>query len=421
MTTTATTIDASTPSATPEADVVRMQADRNARLRAGMAEQGVDALVLLATGNVTYATGATWPLADAGRANVERPVAVVVAGEDQAHLFTPFRDAGASPAERGVGLDDDHVHGPVYLDFDEGVEAFAEVLAGIVPGGAVVAVDDVTAAMHRNRSLLFAEWPPRAAGDVLGPARLVKTPDELAVMRHGLWIAEEAMADVQLHLAPGMHQTDLTARFLHRAFELGADANILDPIWQVMPDRRGDLPWTVNGDIACPLLTTERELAAGDVLWVDTSMLFGGFHTDFGRTWIVGGEPSARQQAQYEQWRAINDAALRVLRAGATGAELTAAARAAGRESGCAEDPPWMAHFYLAHGMGLDSAEMPFIGSDLGDAFDAALVLEAGTVVVLEPVVWDEGHGGYRSENVYVVTDDGYRELTDYPYDPYGD
>ena len=397
-------------------DVVRMQTDRNARLRAGMAAQGVDALVLLATGNVTYATGATWPLADAGRANVERPVAVVVAGDDQAHLFTPFRDAGASPAERGVGLDDDHVHGPVYLDFDEGVEAFAAVLAALLPANAVVAVDDVTAAMHRNHWRLFAEWPPRAAGDVLGAARLVKTPDELAVMRQGLWIAEQAMADVQLHLAPGMHQTDLTARFLHRTFELGADANILDPIWQVMPDRRGDLPWTVNGDIACPLLTTERELAAGDVLWVDASMLYGGFHTDFGRTWIVGGEPSARQQAQYEQWRAINDAALAVLRAGATGANLTAAARAV------TDVPtPWMAHFYLAHGMGLDSAEMPFIGSDLGDAFDASLVLEAGTIVVLEPVVWDEGHSGYRSENVYVVTDDGYRDLTDYPYDPYGD
>ena len=402
-------------------DVVRMQTDRNARLRAGMAAQGVDALVLLATGNVTYATGATWPLADAGRANVERPVAVVVAGDDQAHLFTPFRDAGASPAERGVGLDDDHVHGPVYLDFDEGVEAFAAVLAALLPANAVVAVDDVTAAMHRNHWRLFAEWPPRAAGDVLGAARLVKTPDELAVMRQGLWIAEQAMADVQLHLAPGMHQTDLTARFLHRTFELGADANILDPIWQVMPDRRGDLPWTVNGDIACPLLTTERVLAAGDVLWVDTSMLFGGFHTDFGRTWIVGGEPSARQQAQYEQWRALNDAALAVLRAGATGAELTAAARAVAAKSELGGPTPWMAHFYLAHGMGLDSAEMPFIGSDLGDAFDATLVLEAGTIVVLEPVVWDEGHSGYRSENVYVVTDDGFRDLTDYPYDPYGD
>jgi Xaa-Pro aminopeptidase len=397
-----------------QADLVRMQADRGARLRAGMAAQGIDALLLVASSNVTYATGATWPLADAGRANVERPVALVVADDDQPHLFTPFRDRGATTTECGVGLDDDHVHGPVYLDYDEGVDAFASVLAALVPPGTVVAVDDVTAAMHRNHSRLFGEWPPRAAGDVTGPARLVKTPDELAVMRHGLWITEQAMADVQAHLVPGIRQSDLTARFLHRLFELGADANILDPIWQVMPDHKADLPWTVHGDLACPLLTTERELAAGDVLWVDTGILYGGFHSDFGRTWIVGGEPSARQQAQYEQWRAVNDAALAVLRRGATGGDLTRAARAV--RGG---DTPWMAHFYLVHGLGLDSAEMPFIGSDLGDAFDDGLVLEAGTVVVLEPVIWEEGHGGYRSENVFVVTDDGYANLTDYPYDPY--
>jgi Xaa-Pro aminopeptidase len=168
--------------------------------------------------------------------------------------------------------------------------------------------------------------------------------------------------------------------------------------------------------LANPLLTTERELAAGDVLWVDVGILSGGFHSDFGRTWIVGAKPSSRQQVQYEQWRAVNDAALSVLRPGATGGDLTRVARAVrGGET------PWMAHFYLVHGIGLDSAEMPFIGSDLGDAFDDSLAMEAGTVVVVEPVIWEEGHGGYRSENVFVVTDDGYASLTDYPYHPYTD
>jgi Xaa-Pro aminopeptidase len=60
------------------------------------------------------------------------------------------------------------------------------------------------------------------------------------------------------------------------------------------------------------------------------------------------------------------------------------------------------------------------VGTDLGDGYDRRLVLAAGTVVVIEPVVWDEGHSGYRSENVFVVTDDGCVDLSDYPYDPYG-
>jgi Xaa-Pro aminopeptidase len=234
-------------------------------------------------------------------------------------------------------------------------------------------------------------------------------------MREGLRITERAIADVQARVAPGVRQTDLTATFLRAVFEAGADANVLDPIWQVMPARKADGPWTTTGDLACPLLSTERELVEGDVLWVDTGISYAGFHSDFGRTWIVGREPDARQRAQFQKWRAIMDAVLAVTRAGATAADLTAAAiDAAGGVK------PWMPHFYLGHGLGIDSAEMPYVGSDIGEAFDASLVLAAGMVLVLEPIVWDEGAAGYRAEEVIHITDDGWEPMTDYPYDPFG-
>ena len=96
------------------------------------------------------------------------------------------------------------------------------------------------------------------------------------------------------------------------------------------------------------------------------------------------------------------DAVLDVTRAGATAADLTAAAiEAAGGVK------PWMPHFYLGHGLGIDSAEMPYVGSDIGEAFDATLVLAAGMVLVLEPIVWEDGAAGYRSEEVLLITEDG--------------
>ena len=61
-------------------------------------------------------------------------------------------------------------------------------------------------------------------------------------MREGLRITERGIAAVQARLAPGVRQTDLTATFLRTIFEEGADANILDPIWQVMPSRIADGP-----------------------------------------------------------------------------------------------------------------------------------------------------------------------------------
>ena len=71
-------------------DLARMRRDRGARLRELMADKGIDALVLLANANVSYATGASWPLSDAGRGNIERPVAVVLADDEDPHLFSPY-------------------------------------------------------------------------------------------------------------------------------------------------------------------------------------------------------------------------------------------------------------------------------------------------------------------------------------------
>jgi Xaa-Pro dipeptidase len=387
------------------------QQERNRRIRALMQEQGMDALILLGNTNVVYATGAVWPLADSGRANFEQPVAVVLADDPSPHLFTHLREG----TDRGLGLPTDHIHGPVFLDFDEGVELFVSELAGMIPGDAVIGFDEWTNALFREDSLLFARRPVDG-GRIISQAKLLKTPEELACMRAGLRITEQAIAEVQAALAPGVRQTDLTATFLRTVFECGADANVLDPIWQVMPARLADGPWTTTGGLACPLLSTERELAEGDVLWVDTGISYAGFHSDFGRTWIVGRDPDARQQSQFQRWQEIMRAVLAVTRAGATAADLTTAAiKAAGGTK------PWMPHFYLGHGLGIDSAEMPYVGSDIGEEFGASLILEAGMVLVLEPIVWDDGAAGYRAEEVLLITEDGWEPMTDYPYDPFGE
>jgi Xaa-Pro dipeptidase len=394
---------------TPDLD--RMRRETGARLRSAMAERGVDALLLLGNNSVVYATGVSWPLGDAGLSHVERPVAVVLADDPYPHLFLPFREGAASES----GLPADHLHGPVYLEFDEGVENFARLLEDLVPAGAVLAVDELTGAMRRAQPRLFRSGRAADAAQIIAAAKVIKTPDELACIRTACRITDEAMVDVQAALATGIRQIELSAGFLRRAFELGAMASMLEPIWQVMPPSKADGVWTTHGDLALPLLTTERELAAGDVLWTDVSITYAGYCSDFGRTWVVGQEPTARQQAQFAKWREILDAVLDVTKAGATAADL---GRTATQANGGA--PPWLPHFYLGHGIGVNAAEMPMIGTDLGAEFDENFVFEPGMVVVLEPVVWEDGTGGYRSEEIVVITQEGWIPLTNYPYDPYG-
>ena len=393
-------------------DRARMYRECGARLRTAMRDRGVDALVLLGNGNVVYATGASWPLLDAGLSHVERPVAVVLADDEHPHLFMPFREDSAFDTE----VPADHVHGPLYLEFDEGVERFGTVLAGLVAPTARIAVDELTGAMRRAAGRLFPAGPPTDAALVVGPAKLVKTVDQISAVRRACRITEQALGDVQPYVAPGVSQLDLSARFVRRAFELGATTNMIEAIWQVMPTTRSSgAVWTTTGDLALPLLPTEKPLARGDVLWTDISITYEGYCSDWGRTWVVGQDPTPEQHANFTTWRGILDAVLAVTRAGATAGDLARAAIAA---NGGAK--PWLPHFYLGHGIGTNAAEMPMIGTDLGAEFDDGFVFPAGMLLVPEPVVWQDGTGGYRGEEIVIITEDGYQSITDYPYAPYG-
>ena len=217
--------------------------------------------------------------------------------------------------------------------------------------------------------------PPPDAGKVISGARLIKTPDELACMREGLRITEQAIAEVQAQLAPGVRQTDLTATFLRAVFDAGADANILDPIWQVMPTqhrgravdhaRRPRLP---AADHRARAARGRRALGRHRHQLRRLPLRLRP-HLDRRAT-----SPTARQRAQFDKWRAIMD--VRARRHPRRRHRRRPHRRRDQARAG--ERTPWMPHFYLGHGLGIDSAEMPYVGSDIGEAFDAALVLAAG-------------------------------------------
>ena len=389
-------------------DLARMRRERHARLQAELERQGLDGLVLLGPSAVSYATGAVAPGSDSGRAMLLRPVAVVVRGDPEPFLFTPYPDG--VPADHPA----DRVRGGVFPDLDESAEELAGSLSAIFPAGARLGIDEWTHALHRA----LAGWEMVGAGAVLGAARLCKTPDELACIRTAQRINEVAMSDVEGLLRPGLRQTDLSARFLRRIHELGATFNGIDPIWQVMAPSRGEGPWTTHGGLAFPTATTDRFLREGDVVWVDTGISYAGYMSDFGRTWLVAADPkpTSRQKAQFDRWVAVVDAVRQICKPGVSALELGRAAIAANGGT-----RPWIEHFYLGHGVGTDSAEMPMVGTDLGDDFDERLIMKPGMVLVLEPVIWDEGAAGYRAEDIVAFTDDGWVPLSDHTYWPFGD
>lgn len=381
-----------------ELDLDRMRRERRARLATSMAENGVETLVLIGQANVGYAAGARVPAADQARALHRRPIAVVTLDDAHPHLWTwcPEGVPGDLPA--------DHVHGGLDLEWDDGAR---ELVATLSSGS--VAIDDFT--MPLRAAFADVGRQPSDAGVVLGKAKVRKTADELECLRRAQAINEAAIATIATPVPAGTKGTDLSAHLLRTVFELGATSNTVDPVWQAMPLSIAAGPYSATGDVVFPTVTTDRPFVGGDVVWVDNGISYEGYQSDFGHTWVVGRHPDARQRAHCATWREIVERVVAATKPGATARDLT---RAAGLING---RRPWLSHLYLAHGTGTDSAEMPFVGTDLGDEFDETFVLQPGMVLVLEPVVWEEGAAGFRAEQIVAVTETGNTILNNISWD----
>jgi Xaa-Pro dipeptidase len=374
-----------------------------------MRDRGVDALLLLTSGNVMYATGARPAMADNGRTYQLRNVALVLADAPAPHLFTPLPEGAPDD------LPPDHLHAALWPETDEGVEDMARRLKDVLGGsdGHVLAVDDFTAPMYFGLPALLAPVDIVEAGTLLTQARLHKTPDELECMRRSWEINEAATYAAEQILRPGVRLTDLSGAFFRRLFDLGATSNFLDPVFQAMPERIADGPWSTNGDVPFNLVTTDHIISDGDVIWTDTVTGYEGYASDVGRTWVVG-RPSTTLRHLYERWQEITDAVLAEIKPGVTGDVLT---RVATQLNG--GKSPWLDHFFLAHGLGIEGGEPQQIGSDRGQDYDEQFVLEPGMAIVVEPVTWHDGDAGWRCEELVFVTDDGCELVSRYPNEPF--
>ena len=136
------------------------------------------------------------------------------------------------------------------------------------------------------------------------------------------------------------------------------------------------------------------------------------YNADMTRTFCVG-EPSETLREWYDLTERALDAALDAVEPGATGEDVHAAACEVYEEAGeptFRTDPDTETGFIhsTGHGIGLDVHESPRLANGGGE-------LEPGHVITVEPGLYDPDVGGVRIEDLVVVTEGGYENLTDYP------
>lgn len=133
------------------------------------------------------------------------------------------------------------------------------------------------------------------------------------------------------------------------------------------------------------------------------------YHADMTRTYAHG-EPSETIRAWYDLTQRAKEAALEAVEPGATGADVHDAVCDVYEDAGeptLRSDERTETGFIhsTGHGVGLDVHELPAVSPNGGE-------LEPGHVITIEPGLYDPDVGGVRIEDIVVVTEDGYENLT---------
>lgn len=225
--------------------------------------------------------------------------------------------------------------------------------------------------------------------------RMVKTPEEITLIRRAAELADAAMAHVQSTLRPGLTEAQVAwdiERFLR---EQGAEGMAFAPI--VAAGENGALPHHHPG---------QRVIQAGEPIVVDLGARLNGYNSDLTRTFSLG---PARDGDYARIFGLVAEANLRSqagIRAGVSGTMADALARDLIKEAGFGDE---FGHS-LGHGVGLDVHEGPRLSF-----VPPENTLEAGNVVTIEPGIYLPDRFGVRIEDLVVVRADGVEVLSRAP------
>ncbi len=223
--------------------------------------------------------------------------------------------------------------------------------------------------------------------------RQVKSPDETEFINKAQNITDKAFGYILDRIKVGKTEKEIALDLEFFARKNSSEGVAFDFI--VVSGKNSSLPHGVPSD---------KKIENGDFITMDFGAKWNGYCSDMTRTVAVG-NISDEQKKVYDTVFTAQKMALEKIKAGAVCKNIDAAARdyiySCGYE-GC------FGHG-LGHGVGIDIHENP--------AFNIRdnTLLKSGMVMTVEPGIYIENTFGVRIEDMVVVTDNGYKNLTQSP------
>ncbi|MBA2312712.1 MAG: aminopeptidase P family protein [Actinobacteria bacterium] len=343
------------------------------RVRAGLEDAGVDALLVTDLTNVRYLTGFSGTNGQA-----------LVTNENAMFMSDPRYAARARALVEGVA--------EVVIYSGKLTDVLGDKLGGVRRLG--FESQDVSVATHAALGRRLEDVELIATTALIEGLRRVKEPEEVELLREAIRLGDNTFEWVLDRIAPGVTERALALDLEVHMRSLGADGISFDPI-------------VASGPLSAHIHHTpsDRAFERGDFVLMDFGCKSDGYCSDLSRTVVVG-PASEEQTVIYDLVLAAHHAGIDAVSAGAQTAEVDKAARSIIDVAGHAD------HFGhpLGHGVGLDIHEAPRVGSSSEEDLEAPELI-AGDVVTIEPGVYVDSFGGVRIEDCVLVTDEGSETL----------
>src|SRR6266581_9002018 len=256
-------------------------------------------------------------------------------------------------------------------------------------GGGTIALESSTAYqtfLRLGRAL--PGWTFVDAAPVTERLRVIKSPEEVALLRRAIAITQDAMAATFAQLAVGTTEVEVAHALSREMEQRGAPGGGL-----VQFGPSSALP---HGGPAGPKL--ERET----VVLIDCGCRVGGYTSDITRTIWFGDRPSEEFRKVFNVVHDAQTAAMALGRPGTPCEEMDRAARKVITAAGYG---PFFTH-RLGHGLGMDGHEPEYLVEG------NTTRLEPGMVFTIEPGIYQLGTFGVRIEDDCVMTDNGVEVLS---------
>lgn len=353
--------------------------ERQERARQLMAENSLDAILMMEGTSLRYFTGMRWW-------GGERLFAFVLPAKGKAFYVCPAFEEGRAREQITHAPDGDQ---PDVRVWQEDESPYGLVAQGLkdrsINGGKLGIEETVRFVFSDGIAKTAAQATIMSATPVTAGCRMIKSAHEIELMRLASHVTLSVYEAVYKSLHEGMTQQDV-GLLIDKAYErvgFPGEASVMVGEYTAFP----------HGS------TTPQGLSEGTIIMIDDGCTVEGYQSDITRTFVLG-KASDKMKQVFEIVHRAQAAALATARPGVECGAIDAAARKVVTDAGYGPDYKYFAH-RLGHGLGMDGHEWPYL------VRGNATRLQANITTSNEPGIYIRGEFGIRLEDDMHVTENG--------------